>query len=152
MLIDTRAAADTPEAARAREELAETVETTGSTKTVVDAMIPRLFSEQTRLHRADLIPPVRESMQRNSARAVAGALRGMARRPDSTAALAGITVPTLVLVGAHDAITPVEESRKMAEALPNARLAIIPDAGHLAPLENPEAANEAMLGFLDSLR
>jgi 3-oxoadipate enol-lactonase len=40
----------------------------------------------------------------------------------------------------------------MAEALPNARLAIIPDAGHLAPLENPEAANEAMLGFLASLR
>jgi pimeloyl-ACP methyl ester carboxylesterase len=151
MLIDTRAAADTPEAARAREELAATVEATRSTRQVVDAMIPKLFSEQTRLHRAELIPPVRASMERNSPRAVAAALRGMARRPDSTPALPGITVPTLVLVGAHDAITPVDESRKMAEKLPNARLSIIPDAGHLAPLENPEPANEAILSFLDSL-
>src|SRR5438270_1647220 len=64
MLIDTRAAADTPEAARNREELARTVETTRSTRHVVDAMLPKLFSEETRLRRAELIPPVRAAMER----------------------------------------------------------------------------------------
>jgi pimeloyl-ACP methyl ester carboxylesterase len=151
MLIDTRAAADTPEAARNREELADTVEATANTGHVVDAMLPKLFSPETRLRRPELIGPVRDGMERVSPRAVAGALRGLARRPDRTADLAAITVPTLVLVGAHDAITPPDESRKMAAALPNATLVVVPDAGHLAPLENAQAANEAILGFLEKL-
>ncbi len=151
MLIDTRATADTPEAARTREELARTVETTRSTKHVVDAMLPKLFSDETRMKRADLIPPVKAAMERNPPRGIAGALRGMAQRPDRTGLLASITVPTLVLVGAHDAITSVEESRTMAAALPNAQFVVIPGAGHLAPLENSEAANAAILGFLSKL-
>src|SRR5262249_26478412 len=117
MLMDTRAVADTPEAARTREELAQAVETSGSPRRVVDAMLPKLFSEETRARRPELIPPVREAMERNPARGIAGALRGMAARPDRTAELASITIPTLVLVGAHDAIAPVEEARKMAAAL-----------------------------------
>jgi pimeloyl-ACP methyl ester carboxylesterase len=151
MLLDTRAAADTPEAARNREELAKTVETTNSTNHVVDAMLPKLFSDETRRRRAHLIPPVRESMERLSPRAVAGALRGMAQRPDRTAELASISVPTLVLVGDHDVIAPPDEARKMAAAIPNVELAIIPEAGHLAPLENPDVANEVILGFLGKL-
>jgi pimeloyl-ACP methyl ester carboxylesterase len=151
MLMDTRATADTPEAARNREELARTVETTGNSKHVVDAMLPKLFSEESRLHRADLIWQTRMTMERTSSRALAGALRGLAQRPDRTADLASIAVPTLVLVGEHDAITGPDESRAMAAALPNAQLAIIPNAGHLAPLENPDAANEAILTFLNSL-
>jgi len=151
MLMDTRAAADTPEAARNREELARTVESTGSTKHVVDAMIPKLFSEETLTRRPTLIPRVRAAMEHNSARGVAGALRGMAQRPDRTAVLPTITVPTLVLVGAHDVITPPEESRKLAAAVPGAQLVVIPAAGHLAPIENPESVNEAILGFLSKL-
>jgi pimeloyl-ACP methyl ester carboxylesterase len=151
MLMDTRAAADTPDAARNREELARAVETGRSTRHVVDAMLPKFFSEETRTRRAELIRPVREAMERSSPRGVAGALRGLAQRPDRTAALGSITVPTLVLVGAHDAITPPEESQKMAAALPNGELVVIPDAGHLAPYENPEAANDAILGFLDKV-
>jgi pimeloyl-ACP methyl ester carboxylesterase len=152
MLIDTRAAADTPESARNREELARIAETSGNTKHVVDAMLPRLFSEETRQRRPDLIPPVKSAMERVTPRAIAGALRGMAQRPDRTAILASIKVPTLVMVGEHDVITVPDESRAMAAALPGAQLAIIPNAGHLAPLENPDAANEVMLTFLNSLR
>jgi pimeloyl-ACP methyl ester carboxylesterase len=151
MLMDTRAAADTPEAAQNREELARTVEATGSVRPVVDSMLPRLFSDETRARRAELIPPVRAIMEKTSPRAVAAALRGMARRPDRMAELPSITVPTLVLVGAHDVISPPDEARAMAAALPNAQLAIIPGGGHLAPLENSEAANEAILGFLNKL-
>ena len=90
-------------------------------------------------------------MEKTPARAVAGALRGMAARPDRTAELAQIAVPTLVLVGADDAITPPDGAQKMAEAIPDAQIVVIPDAGHLAPLENPQATNEAILHFLRGL-
>jgi pimeloyl-ACP methyl ester carboxylesterase len=151
MLMDTRATADTPEVAQNREALARQVEATGRSRPVVESMLPKLFSETTRERRSELIPPVHAAMERVSTRAIVGSLRGMAARPDRTAELARITVPTLVLGGADDVITPPDEIRKLAAALPNAQLAIIPDAGHLAPLENPGAANDAILKFLNGL-
>jgi pimeloyl-ACP methyl ester carboxylesterase len=151
MLIDTRGTADTPEAAANREELARAVEASGSVRQVVDAMVPKLFSDETRARRADLIPPVREGMEKTKPRGVAGALRGMAQRPDRMADLATFALPTLIMVGAHDAITPVDESRTMAGVLPNAQLVVVPNAGHLSPLENPDVANAAILDFLGKL-
>ena len=151
MLIDTKAEGDTPEAARGREELAGGVEAAGNSAAVAAALLPKLFSETTRQRRPQLIARMREVMEKTPARAVAGALRGMAARQDRTAELAQIAVPTLVLVGANDAITPPNEAQKMAEAIPDAQIVIIPDAGHLAPYENPEATNEAMLHFLRGL-
>jgi pimeloyl-ACP methyl ester carboxylesterase len=151
MLMDTRAGADTPEGAQNREELARQVEAEGKTGMVVAGMLPRLFSEFTQQNRGELLAPIRQVMERTPARAIAGALRGMAARPDRTAELSRISVPTLVLVGADDVISPPEEARAMAAAIPNATLAVIPNAGHLAPLENPAAADAAILGFLESL-
>jgi 3-oxoadipate enol-lactonase len=151
ILMNTRAGADTPETARVREDLAREVEASGSAEPVVGTMLPKLFGAATRANRAEVIARVGERMKGASARGVAGALRGMASRPDRTADLARIGVPALVLAGADDQLIPIDESRRMAEALPNAQLAVVPDAGHLAPLENPEASNEALLRFLDSL-
>lgn len=150
MLMDTRAGADTPEAARAREDLALQVEAADSAEPAVAAMLPKLFSDVSRTRRADTIARVRAQMARTPARAVAGALRGMARRPDRTGDLVRIAVPTLVLAGADDHLIPLDESRGMAEAIPQAQLVVIPDAGHLAPLEDPEASNAAILRFLDA--
>jgi 3-oxoadipate enol-lactonase len=152
MLMDTRAGADTPEAARGREEMARRVEETGTAEPVVDAMLPKLFSEISRQRRADVVARTREQMLRTPARAVAGALRGMASRPDRTADLPRITLPTLVMVGADDILTPPAEAQKLAQGIPNARLIEIPDSGHLSPLENPAPANAAMLEFLESLK
>jgi pimeloyl-ACP methyl ester carboxylesterase len=152
MLMDTRAGADPPAAARGREEMARRVEEAGTAAPVVDALLPKLFSDLSRQRRADIIARTHEQMLRTPARAVAGALRGMALRPDRTADLPRIQVPTLVMVGTDDVITPAEEARQLAQGLPNARLVEIPDAGHLSPLENPAPANAAMLEFLASLK
>src|SRR5262249_41404790 len=84
-------------------------------------------------------------------RAVAGALRGMAARPDRSGELGKIAVPTLVLVGEDDAITPPAEAKAMAGAIPDARLEVIPEAGHMAPVETPGATNRALLTFLNGL-
>ena len=151
ILADTKATADTPEAAKARHELAAKVEASGATTAVVDGMLPRFFGKTTRRDRPEVVASVHDMMARTSPRAVVGALRGMAARPDRTADLARITIPTLVLVGEDDVISTPAEARAMAEALPKGRLVVIPDAGHLAPLENPKAGNAAILDFLNGL-
>jgi pimeloyl-ACP methyl ester carboxylesterase len=67
----------------------------------------------------------------------------MMHRPDSMPMLATVAVPTLVITGAEDEMIPVDESRRMAEAVKGAKLVIIPGAGHLSNLEQPEAFNSA---------
>lgn len=82
-------------------------------------------------------------------RGVEQALHAMLSRPDSRPDLPGITVPTLVLVGEDDALTPPAAARVMADGIPGARLTVIPDAGHLAPMERPDATNAAIRAFLE---
>jgi 3-oxoadipate enol-lactonase len=72
----------------------------------------------------------------------------MAARADSTDLLQAIAVPTLVLVGSQDAITPPEEARRMAAAIPGARCTVVDGAGHLSNLERWDAFNAALGGFL----
>jgi 3-oxoadipate enol-lactonase len=75
----------------------------------------------------------------------------MAARPDATGLLPSIQVPVLVLVGEHDTLTPPDVARAMADRLPDARLHVIPDAGHISSMENPAAFSSALHHFLDSL-
>ena len=82
---------------------------------------------------------------------IAGALRGMALRPDSTDLLPQIQCPTLLLVGEEDQITPPADAQLMAEPIPNARLVTIPHAAHLSNMEQPETFNQALVTFLESL-
>ncbi|WP_165244463.1 alpha/beta fold hydrolase [Paludisphaera soli] len=151
ILADTRAAADSPEAARQREETAGAVLRAGHAGVLVEAMLPKLFAASTIRERPAVVAPMRAAMEATSASGVAGALRGMAGRPDRREELKSIAAPTLVAVGDQDVVSPPDEAKAIAEALPNARLAVIPGAGHLAPYENPEAFNAAALEFLRSL-
>jgi pimeloyl-ACP methyl ester carboxylesterase len=152
MLMDTRASADSPEAAGKREELARAVLAAGNAGPAVEAMTPRLFAKITQEERPERVAPLRELMERNTARGIVGALRAMASRPDRVADLAAIRVPTLVLVGEEDVVTPPVEAQSLADAIGGARLEVIPDAGHLAPYENPSVANAVILRFLDGLQ
>jgi 3-oxoadipate enol-lactonase len=87
-------------------------------------------------------------MMTSSPQGVIAALRAMAGRADSSSLLPSIPVPTLVIVGDQDSITPVADARRMAGAIPNARLVTIADAAHLAPVEQPAAVNAAVAQFL----
>ena len=84
--------------------------------------------------------------------ALAAGLRAMAERPDSTPLLRAVAVPALVLVGEDDKATPVESSRTMAAAIPGAQLVIIPGAGHVSNVEQPDAFNTALGMFLRRIR
>jgi pimeloyl-ACP methyl ester carboxylesterase len=75
----------------------------------------------------------------------------MMTRPDSVTLLASIDIPTLVIVGEEDTLTPPAMSVSMANAIPNAELVRVPLAGHLANLEQPQVFNRALLSFLARL-
>jgi 3-oxoadipate enol-lactonase len=149
ILCDTRAAADGPDAAAARYAMADRVLRKGPAP-LVETMLPRLFSDRTRRKHPELIDGIRRTMLANRPEAIAAANRGMAQRPNMTAALAEIKCPTLVLVGADDVISTPAEMRGMAWAIPNAAFVEIPSAGHLSPLENPAAVNAAIEEFLST--
>ena len=149
ILCDTRAIADSKEAAEGREKSAQKVLAEGA-KIVADAMLPKLFYQPDGSPDSEpiYIRQVRDVMLKTNPRGIAAALRGMAKRPDMTSRLSEIQVPTLVICGEHDAISPPAEMRKIAEGLPQAEYVEIAGAGHMAPLEKPAEVNAAILDFL----
>jgi pimeloyl-ACP methyl ester carboxylesterase len=145
MLLDTHARADTPEARRGRAELAARVREHG-----VEAAAEELGERLVGGPGVD--PAVRDLTYRmilsTSVDGMIGALEGMAARPDSLAELPRIPCPTLVVVGSEDTITPPSMAEEMAAAIADSQLIEIPDAGHLAPLEQPADTNAAITSFL----
>lgn len=150
ILCDTRAAADTPQAREGRRELAHKVLDSGS-EVAATAMLSRLVAERTPEKQPDVVEQVRRMIVGTPPQTIAAALAGMAARPDATELLERIDVPTLVVVGAHDALSPPREMREIADRIRGARYVEVPEAGHLAPLENPRAVNEALVNFLEQL-
>jgi len=147
VLQDTRATADTPEARKGRGELAAKVMKEGA-QAAADAFLPKLVGETTKKERPELEGKLREAILKTSPRGIADALAGLAARADSTPLLREIRVPTLVVCGEEDTITPVADSEAMQKAIAGAKLKVIPKAGHLSNLERPEPFNEALLSFL----
>jgi hypothetical protein len=143
ILCDTRAVADSPEAAAGRLKLADRALAEGA-GVVAEAMLGKLFAAATVSKHAALVEQTRQVMLRTSPIGIAAALRGMAERPDVSGRLAELDLPALVICGAHDAIAPPAEMRGIAEELPQARFVEIKDAGHMSPLEQPDAVNAAL--------
>ena len=150
VLADTRAAADTPQARAGRYESAARARSSG-VRMVAEAMLPRLLSARTRATRPDVVERLVGIMEAASVEGVAGALEGMAERPDSVPVLPTIDVPTLVLVGEADELTPPAESELLAARIPNAVLRLIPGAAHVTCMEAPESFNADLQAFLGGL-
>jgi pimeloyl-ACP methyl ester carboxylesterase len=147
ILQDTRAGADSEEAKQSRATLAVKVLAEGSSAAEA-AFLPKLTGATTQRDNAPLVARLRERILASSPRAIADALHGLAARADSRPTLAAVRVPTLVLVGAEDVLTPPAESEAIAAAIPGARLVVVPRAGHLANLEQPAAVTAALAAFL----
>jgi YbgC/YbaW family acyl-CoA thioester hydrolase len=148
ILVDTRAEADSADGRRARDALIAKVREQGALA-AAEAMLPRFFTPQVS---ADIIERVRTMVLRTPVSGIVGALSAMRERPDSTPLLATLTgIPTLVIVGAEDVITPPPIAQAMASAIPGARLMEIPGAGHLPCIEQPVPTTRAILKFLQSL-
>ncbi|MBI4348690.1 MAG: alpha/beta fold hydrolase [Elusimicrobia bacterium] len=103
------------------------------------------------LKKPDLVAGLRTMILESDPAGVCAALLAMAGRTDTTAALARLSMPSLVLVGEHDALTPPSAAEALAKGLPKSRLVRIPNAGHLSNLENAPAFNAAIADFLQTV-
>ena len=150
VLTDTRAAADTPTAVQSRQAVAQKILEEGPS--VLIDMLPKLFAPGTLNEKPQIVEAAREMILQANPHTTRAALLGMAQRDDSTGHLPEIACPTLLVVGAEDRLTPPAEMRTMAQAIPDARLVEIPDAGHMSPMEQPTAFNTALIDLLTELR
>src|SRR5689334_12618 len=147
VLADTRASSDTDESKQTRAQQAEKGLSEGMAG-IADAMLPKLLTPETVSKRPEIVKFVRDMMLQAKPEGAAAALRGMAEREDQTPLLSKISVPTLILVGSEDAITPVADSEKMQNAIDDSRLVVLDHAGHVSNLERTQQFNDAFLHFL----
>lgn len=150
VLADTRSGADNDEGKQKRGELIALAQSEGSAA-VADRQVTGLLGKSTREKQPELVDRIRSIMAGESPDGIVGALEAMRNRTDSTPLLAGIDVPTLIVVGDEDVLTPPKEARVMHAAIRGSRLEVIPGAGHLSNLERPAAFNAALSDFVGSL-
>lgn len=150
VLANTRAGADSPEARANRRNMLALVDREGPSG-VAREMMPKLLGKTTRETNPEIEANVRRLIKQQSTIGVRSAIQRMMNRADSTPLLAKANLPILIITGDEDELIPVEESRSMATAVPGATLVIIPRAGHLANLEQPDAFNNALTTFLTKL-
>ena len=148
VLADTKASPDAPDARTKRLKMAARVESEG-TGFLQSELVPNLLSKTVG---AEVLLSVQQLAGDAAQSAVYNALAALASRPDSRLMLEDIVIPTLVLVGEEDLLTPIGDAEIIAGAIPNARLEVIRGAGHLSNLEQPQAFNAALLEFLQGFR
>jgi 3-oxoadipate enol-lactonase len=152
VLMDTRAEADTAEGRKAR-DAAAALARDGGADAVTESLLPQVLGRSTRTGASITVERVRGMMSSTPVPGLVGALAAMRDRPDSSPLLAELAgVPTLVMVGEEDALTPPDVARAMADRIPGARLVTIPGSGHLPPVERPVETTRALLEFLRTLR
>ena len=151
VLCDTKAASDTPEPAETRRKMAAHVLKHG-TGAVAEAMPAKLFAKQTYAEQPEIVAEIRRTIETTSPEGLAAAQLGMAEREDVRSYLPQIKLPTLVVVGREDAISPVDEMQAIADAIPAAKFHIVEHAGHMSPLEQPAEFNRVLTEFVDGLR
>ncbi len=149
-LLDTSARADRPETSADRQRLIALAEA-GRFEEVHQVLWPRLVHPD-RLSDADLEAVVLRMLRDTGPAAFVRQERAIMARQDMRPMLPGIEIPTLVLVGEQDILTPPELAREIAEAIEWASLVVVPDCGHLSTLERPEAVNHALEAWLRQTR
>ncbi len=147
ILSNTKAPADTADGKRGRDAMAARTRAAG-VRAIAAELVPKVVARVTSDRRPDVVNEVREMILRQPLAGIVGALRALRDRPDSTPLLARISVPVLVIAGDDDQIAPAAGMQEMARAIPGAQFVLIPDSGHLSPLEQPQAFTAALRAFL----
>ena len=155
VLADTRADPDSPAGRQTRSDNQALVEERGDVTPLVDGLLTRILapapSGDGGPRHAEVGALLGDMMRSTAPAGWIGALEAMKQRGDQTDLLPQIAVPTLVVVGEGDAIAPVDVAEAMAKAIPGAQLEIVPGAGHVANLENPDVFNRVFSEFLSTL-
>ncbi len=147
ILCDTRAEADDDTGKLKRANAISTINRHGVEQFVSD-FVPTTFGKDAPNRIAETYNTILQQAQTESPIGVKGCLLAMATRTNTTDSLADIQVPTLLLVGEHDALTPPSMMQQMHEKIAGSEMVTVPEAGHMTPLENPEAVTQGIGDFL----
>lgn len=150
ILAATRASADSLEGNAKRDAAIDLALSQGVDR-IVENMLPIMLSPKAYDSQPELVRQVKAIMQSSTLNGVIGDLAGMKERPDSTPMLSQIDRHTLILYGEDDQIIPLAEMEALQSSIPGSRLVIIPEAGHLLNMEQPETFNQAVQDFLETL-
>lgn len=146
ILADTRAERDTDEALISRSNAIINIKA-GKVYDVLNEYLKKLLSEKNYNIKA-IKDFVFNIMSNNSEEGIIGALLAIATRTTTLESLKSLNIPSLILVGEHDILTPIQYSENMKKSLSNSILDIIPNSGHLSNIENPEYFNNSIYEFL----
>ena len=147
-LLDTKAEPDTPEIIARRLQLNEMAKG-GRFSAVTSEVLLKLLIHPDRLTDTKMVQRIIDMAEDIGANAFLRQQAAILSRPDHRADLRAIACPTLVIVGDGDALTPPDSAREVADAIPAARLEIIPHCGHLTTMECPDIVDRLMDEWLD---
>jgi pimeloyl-ACP methyl ester carboxylesterase len=148
VLVDTKAEGDTTDGKAGRQKMIDLVRKEGA-KAVAEQMMPKMLAKDSAGQRPQQAQALRRIMESCPPKTIEHALAAMRDRPDRSPELSSIKVPTLVIVGESDAITPPEVAESMAKKIPKAQLITIRGAGHMSPMEQPDQVNRALRAFFE---
>jgi pimeloyl-ACP methyl ester carboxylesterase len=151
VLAGTRAPADNESEKQTRAEQVRIILNEGM-KPIAEATLPKLLAPRTHVEKPQVVALVSEMITHADPDYASAAQRGMAARRDYSDDLAGIDVPTLIIVGREDPIRPVADAEFMRAGIRNAQMEIIEDAAHMTNLEQPQIFNRALLKFVSEFR
>lgn len=151
ILCDTQCNADTPEAKEKRYAKMDEIASIGKAA-FTDAFIKSIFHPESLDRKKDVVERLRSVVNSNSSYHLINGLTAIAERSESCTMLGNVSIPTLIICGKDDALTPVARSEFMQEAIQGAELRIIEQAGHISNLEQPVAFNKHIADFLNTLR
>lgn len=148
VLADTKASADVDAAAANRRRMADVLEDGRNTRVLVHDVLPTVVGATTREEHPETVTWLREIVEETDPLGAAWAQRAMAARRDSFDTLREVRVPTLVVVGEEDALSPPSDAEAMVDAVPGAELVVLERAGHLSAVEAPDDFNDAVCEFV----
>ena len=147
ILCDTRSEADPNEGKVKRAATIKTVKTNG-VKAFSEGFVKAVFAPESFEKHPKAVEKIKSIIVGTSPLGICGTLTALASRTDTTASLSNIKIPTLIMVGEQDTLTPVAASQSMHEQIGGSELHILPGAAHMSNMENTEAFNAALLKFL----
>ncbi len=147
ILCDTQCIADSEEAKAKRYKRIEQIDAEGTNEFTKD-FIKNIFYKKSLTNKKDLVESIESNIQSNSSHVIIGGLKALALRSDTCFSLASIEVPTLIICGREDVITPILQSERMHNTIKNSSFKIIDEAGHLSNMEQPEEFNKYLQEFL----
>ncbi len=148
ILMDTKADADDDKGKLNRADGINKINVDGLDK-FVDDLIPNLLAEESLKNMKSTVENITNVCKNNNATGVKGSLLAMLSRTSTVRYLKKIEIPTLVMGGSFDKLTPPPVMREMADKIKDSEYGIVPRAGHLSPVENSEYVNDMLCGFMN---